>query len=208
MKAIMTDQVPTLELMRKARRGERRAFDAIVERYQNRLDSFIRSRVRPQLRKRLTIEELVNETFARAFQSLDRFNGDSEDSFVGWLAGISKNVVLMELDRLHRDQALQIDRDLSGGDPSPSQVARRHERFDRLKEAIEGLSGDYRQVILLCRIEGLPIKTVAERMNRSPAAVKKLLWRALNELKSTFGDTESLHLPDGPLELDGDQKRG
>ena len=81
-------------------------------------------------------------------------------------------------------------------------------RFEHLKEAIEGLNSDYREVILLCRIEGLPIKKAAERMNRSPDAVKKLLWRALNQLKSTCGDTESLHLPDRPLDSEGGRSRG
>ena len=52
-------------------------------------------------------------------------------------------------------------------------------------------------------IEGLKIKEIAERMNRSPAAVKQLLSRALVKLKASFGETESLHLPDRELRGEG-----
>ena len=76
---------------------------------------------------------------------------------------------------------------------------RRSERFDRLEEALKTLSPDHRQVITMARVDGLKIKEIAERMNRSPNAVMQLLWRALEKLKASFGETESLHLPDRNL---------
>ncbi len=83
---------------------------------------------------------------------------------------------------------------------SPSKNVRRNERFDRLENALNNLSDDHRKVIVLARIERLGINDVARRMNRSANAVKKLLARALLELRQSFGDTESLHLPDRFLE--------
>ena len=64
------------------------------------------------------------------------------------------------------------------------------------QEALDKLSGDYRKVIYLARVEGLPMKEIATHMGRSPEAVKKLLGRALEKLRERFGETESLHLPD------------
>ena len=85
---------------------------------------------------------------------------------------------------------------------------RQDERFDRLHDAIKNLSSEYRDVIMLSRIEGLTFEEIAGRMNRSPAAVKQLLWRALKKLKESFGDTESLHLPERSfLEGDNDDQR-
>lgn len=75
-------------------------------------------------------------------------------------------------------------------------MLRRHERFDRLEAAVKKLTPEYRQVVLLSRIEGLSAKEIADRMNRSPNAVRHLIVRALRELRAHFGDTESLHLPD------------
>ena len=79
----------------------------------------------------------------------------------------------------------------------------RNERFDRLQEAVNTLSGDYRQVVLLARIEGLSMKQVGERMNRSPDAVKKLFGRALRKLRTQLSDSGSLYLPDRRLSADG-----
>ena len=50
-------------------------------------------------------------------------------------------------------------------------------------------------MITMARIDGLPIKEIARRWNRTPDAVAHLLFRALRKLKESFGDTESLHLP-------------
>ena len=47
---------------------------------------------------------------------------------------------------------------------------------------------------------GETLKEAAERMGRSPEAVKKLFWRALKELRTIMTDTASLHLPDRELE--------
>jgi RNA polymerase sigma-70 factor (ECF subfamily) len=90
----------------------------------------------------------------------------------------------------------------------PSQISagralRREERFERLEKALRGLSPDHREVIVLARIEGLQMKEIAERLGRSNSAVKNLLLRALKELKSSFGDTESFHLPDRSLKGKG-----
>ncbi|MBI4582659.1 MAG: sigma-70 region 4 domain-containing protein [Planctomycetes bacterium] len=62
-------------------------------------------------------------------------------------------------------------------------------------------------MILLSRVEGLKIKEVARLMNRSESAAKNLLFRALRELKSSFGDTESLNLPDRRLGESNDIQR-
>ncbi len=203
MQAIMAEGQQIQELIERAKRGDRDAFEELVPCYQERLESFIRHRIRPQLMNRLDVAALANDTLSRAFESLKRFAGTDEDSWFGWLSGIAKKVVLKEIDRLKRTQSLEIDVDIAIDQPSPSRALRREERFERLQKALEGLSDDYRRVIRLCRIEGLPIQDAAREMNRSADAVKMLLWRALQELKERFGDTESLHLPDRRLGLEG-----
>lgn len=203
MKRLMAEPDQILHLLERAKSGDRPAFDQITQKLRGKLESFVRSRIRAQYRQRLELDELIQETFVRAFESLERFHGGDEDSFFGWLAGIAKNVVLKALDKLQRYEALAIDRDFAAGGVSPSRDLRRDERFDRLQEAVRRLSGDYREVVLLSRIEGLPMDEVAKRMNRSPDAVQKLLWRALKQLRKAFGDTESLHLPHRRLDLEG-----
>ncbi len=93
----------------------------------------------------------------------------------------------------------EIVRDVSGHLPSPSSNQRREERFERLSKSVESLSPDHRTVIRLARIEGLKIREIAERMNRSESAVKNLLLRAMRELRNSFGETDSFSLPDRRL---------
>jgi DNA-directed RNA polymerase specialized sigma24 family protein len=51
----------------------------------------------------------------------------------------------------------------------------------------------------MSRIEGLRIGEIAEQMGRSPSAVKNLLFKAMKKLQESFGDTESMGLPDRHL---------
>ena len=89
------------------------------------------------------------------------------------------------------------------GEP-PIQALRRDERFDRFQRAFDALDPDSRQVIFLARIQGLPIKEVARRLERSPNATSILLYRALVKLKGFFGDTESFRLPRRSLRQEGE----
>ena len=141
----------------------------------------------------------MQETIARALESVARFQWQGKESFRRWVQGIAENVV-REAARKHRwDTGLEIVRDQPAETESPSRLAMRDERFERLQNALDGLSEDHRQVILLARIEGVGIEEIAARMNRSTNAVRTLLFRAMKELKKTFGDTGSLHLPERRL---------
>ena len=193
------------DLVERARGGDRAAFEELLRSHRERLAGHIRARIRPHFRRQLEIDELVQEVFVRAIGSVERFRGGDEDAFFGWLVGIAKHVVLKSIRGLQRAEALQvIDEEVSAGSGSPSRDQRRGERFDRLEQAIEQLSGDHREVVLLTRIEGRPLSEVARRMGRSEEATKKLLWRALRELRRHFGDTESLSLPDRSLHPRGE----
>ncbi len=203
MQAVMAEPQPIVALLHRAQRGEREAFDAVVARCEARLESFIRRRIRPPLRGQLDVSALVNDTFARAFESLGAFRGSDDDAWLGWLAGIAKKVVLKEIDQLKRSRAADVEPDIAITPVSPSRALRREERLDRLDRALAALSGDHRDVIRLCRIDGLSVREAAERMGRSPGAVKMLLSRALRDLKERFGDTESLHLPVRRIEPEG-----
>lgn len=202
MTALMDSDV-TRALIRKAQRGERVAFDKLADEYRGRLEALIHSRMGVHLKAVCEVDDVLQETLLRSFRSLERFRWDGEDSFMRWLGGIAEHVILKLAGRYEREQKISLDRDVSAGDLSPSKALRRDERFDRLQEALSGLSPDHREVILLARVEGLRTKEVAERMNRSPDATMHLLSRALRALRDSFGKTESLHLPPRTLTEEG-----
>jgi RNA polymerase sigma-70 factor (ECF subfamily) len=151
------------------------------------------------LRGDIEVEDVQQETLLTAFQSIGRFQWQGEDSFFRWLAGIAENSILRFADQRRRKRCVRLEREVAASGPSPSRALRREERLERLDEALKGLSPEHRQVILLARVEGLPVKEIAKRLDRSPNAVAQLLCRALKKLRASFGDTESLHLPERGL---------
>jgi len=196
MTVLMLGKDPTLELVKRAQAGEREAFDRLVEAYREPLTSAIASWSRLQMGQRVEAEELLADTFVRAHRTLARFQWQGEDAFFRWLCGIAKHALAEAAQQARRREVLAgQQRDVPAAGPTPSGALRREERFDRLQAALDKLTPEQREVVLLCRIEGLTSVEAAARMDRSSEAVRKLLARALRALKQGFGDTESLHLP-------------
>ena len=194
----MTQHETTRDLARRAAGGDRDAFDALIAELSPRVEAYVRSRLGPQVQRVVDAEDVVQETFTKAFEHIERLQWRGEQAFFGWLASIADNIVLGASQKVRR-APLQLDGDVAGDAVSPSRALRREERLARLRSSLDRLSADHREVIVLARIEKLQIREIAARMDRSPNAVKKLLARALEELKQKFGDTESLRLPNRPI---------
>ncbi len=204
MGELMTESERLESLARRAAAGDRQAFEELVGIYEPRVAALARDLLGKRALRYADPADVVQETFAKAFQHIDRLAWKGEKAFFGWLASIAQNVVLSAVQKVRR-APLQLEPDIPDRGASPSKHLRRQERFDRLQKAIDALSPQHRQVIVLARMEKLKVKEIAARMNRSPNAVKKLLARALLELKKDFGDTESFHLPDRNLDVTGGQ---
>lgn len=193
----MTSHDPLTErLIRDATDGLPSARSELVERHRAPLREYVRARVGSHLRSRIEIDDVLQESLARALASLSEFEWRGEGSFLRWLKGIASHEILRLAKRERHRNFIAIEpADLPDDGSSPSQGVRRKERFDRLQRALDGLSPEHREVIVLARIKGMRLTDVAERMDRTPNAVAQLLGRALTKLKEAFGDTESLSLP-------------
>ncbi len=201
----MTTDENSRRLARQAQDGDRDAFGRLIESCRERLEAFIESRLGSALREKVDVEDVFQDTVTRGFRSIETFEWQRDDSFFHWVRGIAHHRIL-HLARQHFHVEREPRFEAQTEATSPSRIMRRDERFDRLEEALKSLSPEHREVILLSRIRGLPTVEVAERMNRSQKAIYQLLWRALEKLRQSFGDTESLGLPD--RRLDGGSSRG
>jgi RNA polymerase sigma-70 factor (ECF subfamily) len=190
------------ELVRRAQAGERAAFETLIRGSEERLRAVIELRLKAPLRQAAEVDDALQETLLRAWQGIGRFRWEGAGSFERWLAGIAARVIFEAASRERRRAVGSLEDEVAAGDPTPSRRLRREERFTRLEEALAKLSPEHRQVILLARLEKLPLKEIALRMDRSPAAASQLLLRALHKLKEAFGETESLRLP--PRALGGE----
>ena len=202
----MTDTDQIAQLIARARERDRSSFDRLASEYRGRLTSIVESRLGVQLRLRLEVEDVVQETFTRAFRAIADFRGRDGATLLSWLRTTAEHVILENARAQSRLRTLKLDREVAENGVSASRGLRRNERFERLEGALRGLSADHRRVVVLARIDGLTIKEISKRMDRSPDAIKQLLSRALKKLREEFGDTGSLHLPD--RRLDAEQHGG
>jgi RNA polymerase sigma-70 factor (ECF subfamily) len=148
-------------------------------------------------------EDVVQDTLLKAYERMTRLEWRGEEAFYRWLGSIAEHLIRDEARgaaRLH----LGLEGDPPDRASSANRPLEREERLRRLEKAVAHLSPEHREAIVLTRIHGMRIAEAAGRMGRSPNAVRKLLGRALKDLRRRYGETSgSLRLPDGQLEIGG-----
>ena len=184
-------------LIRRFRDGDEEAFQALFEAQAGLLQARIHPRMAQALKRKVSVQDVLQEARIAAFDLRQRFDGRTPSDFRHWLLGIverkirqvvesyveaGKRSVGREVSRAHREDTAHAQ----GAEPSPSQEAIGVELALLAKEALERLPAEQREVICLFREEGLPLVEVAKRMGRSYEATKKLRQRAVFEYTETF----------------------
>lgn len=185
------------DLLERIRRGDRDAFTLLVERYRRRLAILIQTRLGPELRGEVEVDDVFQETLLRAYRDLDHFEYRTPGSFLRWLASIAGHVIVDLARYQGRDRrAGEVVPFRSASNPlgpepadtvTPSRIFAQDERVRTVLNRLEALPPDYREVILLAKFEGLETAEVAERMGKSREAVALLLHRALKRLRELSG---------------------
>jgi len=195
----------TERLIDAARDGDGEALGELLSSYRKYVIFLARTQLHHHLQGKADPSDVAQEVFMAAHGNIADFRGESAAEFGAWLRGILSNTLAMHVRKFlgtqKRDPRLeqQLDRGLAsvsgllqsqiaGDMTSPSQHFARNEAFLQLAEALEGLPEDYRQVIVLRHVEGLPFAEVAKAMSRSVDSVEKMWVRALAKLKTTMGE--------------------
>ena len=215
-------------LVEKARGGNPDAKDSLARLSAERVQAWIRAGLGGKLERKASEDDFVQEAFLQMFKEIGQLRWEGEAAFWAWLKRIAINVIHGEAKHLGAkkrspDRLISLQEEIrsSGGSPemlenlvmrsgvSPSKSMNRAERFGRLESAFRSLRTEYREVILLASVRRVPMREVAERMDRSVPAANMLLWRAMKALGKAFGkidSTESAHLPhDRSLAGQGDE---
>lgn len=175
-------------LVSQAREGDARAFGELVRRYEGKIFRLAQH----VTQNREDAEDVLQETFMKAYEHLDQFQGNSK--FYTWIVRIAVNQALMKLRRRKTDKSVSIDenidtgedtivREIAAWDEDPEQRFGRDELGEILDTAIQSLDTPYRSVFVLRDIEELSTEETADALGLSVPAVKSRLLRARLQLR-------------------------
>ena len=170
--------------------GETRAFDELVNRYQNRLLNFVYRTTGDRERA----EDLVQEVFVRVYRHIHRF--DRSRKFSTWIYTIASNLAKNELRNRSRNPLVLFqtirrnweddDRPLQFEDPGtrPDDLYRKRHLREVVEDAVEKLPPHHRNVFVLRELEGKSYEEIAEITSCNLGTVKSRLNRARNAFAS------------------------
>jgi len=188
-------------LVDRVREGDKQAFDLLVAKYQRRLMRLL-SRI---VHDPAEAEDVVQETFIKAYRALRHFRGDS--AFYTWLYRIAVNTAIKHRSRHRNDTALSLSaEDLNGGlealhspadaDPAqggdPFRAAHRREREALIRRAVSALPEKQRAVVVLHYFEGLSCEEISRVVDCSVGTVWSRLHYACKRLKGVLETAEGV----------------
>jgi RNA polymerase sigma-70 factor, ECF subfamily len=180
------------ELVARAVSGDTESFESLVTLYERRI-YHIAYRI---VENAQDAEDVLQETFLKAFEKLHTFRGES--SFYTWTVQIAVNAALQRVKRRRNHPMVPIDNNDDADDffppheivvweENPEQLYAKREAQEILERAIGALPLIYRTVFLLKDVENLPMGDVARSLGISVPAAKSRLIRARLELRESLG---------------------
>lgn len=179
------------ELVARVRTGDEMAFEQLFDRHRRRV-ALVASKF---FHRREQIEDVVQETFVKAYFALESFGGSRDNSFPAWLATIATNAAYDELRRAKRrpeselteDETLRLESSLRVADGGAEDVERGVISRDLADKLLARLSPEDRLVLTLLNGEEASASEVAALTGWSIAKVKVRAHRARATLRRTLG---------------------
>ncbi len=193
----------TQELVILAKEGDDSALEQLCRVYGERVRRIIRLRMGKEIRSKLDSMDLVQDALLAALGGLGNFTYKNEGDFLRWLSRITQNALRDNLDKLYTNKRdIRKEVRLESYEPTtgsgfvrtpgvieattPSVIMSKKEDLDKLEKAIDELKPDYREVIVLSKIDGLSYKEIGDRLGKSIDSVGHLLSRAMVALTEAF----------------------
>ena len=174
------------QIVRKVLQGDVNAFEKLVTEYEKAVYA---------IAQRMTgnaedAADMTQETFIKAYNSLQSFRGDSK--FSVWLYRIANNVCLDFLRSRNRRPAVSLSAedddgeetqlDIADESQSPELLLERSLTRDAVRRGLDTLPPDYRQILLLREIQGLSYEEIASALGIESGTVKSRIFRARKRL--------------------------
>jgi RNA polymerase sigma-70 factor (ECF subfamily) len=175
-----------LTIIRRVQHGDTEAFSVLVAAYEKNVFN-----VALQMTgNREDAQDMAQEAFLKAYNSLPSFRGDSK--FSSWLYRIVSNVCLDFKRRQSRhpsssltvedDEGESLQLDIADESQSPEALLERKLTREAVRRGLASLPDEQRQILLLREIQGLSYDEIAEAMDLEPGTVKSRIFRARKKL--------------------------
>lgn len=178
----MNEQSSDQDLVVRVQQGDKRAFDLLVRKYQNKIVHLVTR----YLHDPVEAQDVAQEAFIKAYRALPSFRGDS--AFYTWLYRIAintaKNYLVAQSRRPPTDDIDAQDAEQYSGDTglkeyaTPERLALRDEIESTITAAIEALPEELRTAITLRELEGLSYEEIAAAMDCPIGTVRSRIFRA------------------------------
>jgi RNA polymerase sigma-70 factor (ECF subfamily) len=173
------NQPDELKLIQDFNNGNEQAYNQLVLRYKEKVYWIVRRMIPDHD----DADDITQNVFIKAYQSLPSFKGDS--SFYTWIYRIAINLSLNEIRRKKFRRTFSIDEEIhqiSSSDALPLEVMERNERTQLIKKAIERLPEKQKKVFLLRYYEELPYDEIAKILHTSVGGLKANYFHAVKKI--------------------------
>lgn len=188
---MIIEKLTEVSLIRKAKRGDGKAMEALIRSHQEALYAFmLRMSGRPDV-----AEDITQEAFVRVLANLDRF--DSRFRFSTWLFTIAKRLYVNSVQKLSPrfDSEFVATRDSS--DDSPPWMSAQNESFENmcgaLDAALDDLNTQQRKIVQLFHQQNWSITAIAEHLEMPEGTVKSHLHRARKRMRQFIVADQRTH---------------
>lgn len=187
----MSSEPTDAELVRRVQKGDKRAFDVLVLKYQHKIVNLVLRYVRDSDQAL----DITQEAFVKAYRALPRFRGDS--AFYTWLYRIAVNTAKNYL-AAQRRRPMDVDLDIQDPEQyeihaklkdtdTPEGVTMSRELKEAVQKAIEGLPDDLRTAIILREFDGMSYEEIAQTMDCPVGTVRSRIFRARDAISKKIG---------------------
>jgi len=195
------------ELLARAIAGETTTLKPLLYLRYDPLLQHIRAKMPRFVQGLLDAEDVLQQTYTKAFRAIETFRPRDADSFHSWLKQIADNTLVDECRRLRRRKrggdihtagpakdpsgTEQVLDWIAGSDPTPSRVVARREAVKALHVAIAALPDQQREAVSLVCLQGLSAKEAVEKMGITESAVRSLVDRGRDNLREAMGSVST-----------------
>jgi RNA polymerase sigma-70 factor (ECF subfamily) len=171
------------DLVKLAQSGDSEAFGMLYDGYMEKIYRYIFFRVTDEQ----TAEDLTSQVFCKAWENLNRYKPTGAP-FGAWLYTIARNAVIDHYRTRKETVSLEEVTSLASDGPAPEDQTELKFELESLNEALQLLTDEQQQVLLLKFIAGMSTDEIADQLGKRAGAIRALQMRGLQALSRVLGE--------------------